>query len=217
MFLIQLAAVALIAVTPSSSLNGQYVEVRTCDIWTAPCFANAEINLAGKHAVMAWKVSDGAFENVNLKGLGIVAVIAAQDTLGQAQTGPTRAILFVDEKANTTQREALVRLAKNQTGELLKDVSRIHVAPLELTVCDCEGGACARMKAGNAAHLETRCLDTEHDKACGNEGAYYPPLAKLSKAHAAVAVEHAYHGRDFDQTWRENDRRGAYVGTFEIR
>jgi hypothetical protein len=215
-----LVVVTLLVATGSVSaagLTGKYLEVRTCDIWTAPCFANAEIGLAGKEAVMAWRVEQGSLDGVDLKGLGVVAVVAASDTLGQQQTGLARAILIVDAKANRQQHDALVRFAKRQGGELLQHVIAVHSAPIELSVRDCNGGTCARMKAGSVANIETRCIDTEHDKACGNEGAFYPPLAKNTKAQAAVAVEHGFSGKDFNQTWKETDRRGAYVGSFEVR
>ena len=38
-------------------------------MWTGPCFANAEMGLAGKEAVMAWKVDQGSWNDVKLDGL----------------------------------------------------------------------------------------------------------------------------------------------------
>ena len=46
----------------ASSLSGKYVEARTCDVWTGPCFANADFNLTGKNAVLAWRVDEGSFD-----------------------------------------------------------------------------------------------------------------------------------------------------------
>src|SRR5436309_3739058 len=83
----------------AAGISGQYVEARTCDVWTGACFANAEMNLGGKHAVMAWKVDKGQLDNVKLDGLSVVAVVAASDTLGLEQTGPAKAVLIVDSKA----------------------------------------------------------------------------------------------------------------------
>src|SRR5437899_3260635 len=118
-----LAAIALLvlwAPAQAAGISGLYVEARTCDVWTGPCFANADFNLGGKHAVMAWKIEKGTFEDVALDGLGVVAVVSASDTLGLDQTGPARAVLIVDEKATAAQRDALVRLAQRQAGDLLK-------------------------------------------------------------------------------------------------
>src|SRR5438132_10206615 len=106
------ATVALFAAAPAhaAGIKGHYLESRTCDVWTGPCFANAETSLGGKHAVLAWKVQEGTLDNVRLDGLSVVAVIAASDTLGQEQTGPGKVLLIVDNKANTAQKAALDRL-----------------------------------------------------------------------------------------------------------
>jgi hypothetical protein len=211
-----LAFLVMLAPAQAAGITGLYVEARTCDVWTGPCFANADFNLGGKNAVMAWKVDKGTFEDVNLDGLGIVAVISASDTLGLNQTGPGRAIIIVDNKANAAQRDALVRLARQQAGDLLKNVVTIESAPVQFNLCECKEGGCAELVAGKAI-IKTRCIDTTHDKACGNETAYYPPLAQNVKASPAAAVEHGYRGAGLDMTWREFDRRGAYLGTFNVK
>jgi hypothetical protein len=213
------AAVALFVIAApvsAAGISGHYLEARTCDVWTGPCFANAEMNLGGKNAVLAWKVDQGAFDNIRLDGLSVVAVIAASDTLGLEQTGPTKAVLIVDAKANAVQRAALVRLAQKQGGELIRKIVAIEAAPIDLTMCECKDGVCAHLQAG-AAKVETRCLDAHHDKVCGNESAYYPPLAKSVKVQPAMAVEHSFAGKGFNATWKDNERRGAYVGSFEVR
>jgi hypothetical protein len=219
---IALAALAMsVIVLPAQAagITGHYVEARTCDVWTGPCFANADFNLTGKNAVMAWRVDKGAIDNVSLDGLGVVAVISASDTLGLEQTGPASALLIVDERATAAQRKALVQLAKKQGGKLVANVVGVRTAPVSLTICECKNNACSELKVGSAkaplAHIKTRCLNADHDKACGNETAFYPPLTKGVRATPAAA-EHAFQGTGLRETWREYDRRGAYVGSFEI-
>src|SRR5262245_23030868 len=108
-----LAVVALAVLSGpafAAVFTGQYIEARTCDVWTGTCFANAEMNMAGKHAVLGWKIDKGSLDGVNLDGLGVVAIVAASDTLGLEQTGKSRAILIVDSKASAAQQKALVKL-----------------------------------------------------------------------------------------------------------
>ena len=52
LFATAVAFVILAAPAGAAELSGKYIEARTCDVYTAPCFANAEMNLTGKHAVM---------------------------------------------------------------------------------------------------------------------------------------------------------------------
>ncbi|MHB1426175.1 MAG: DUF1326 domain-containing protein [Gemmataceae bacterium] len=217
--ILSLAALALLfAAAPLSAagLSGQYIEARTIDVWTGPCFANADINLGGKHAIMAWKIDKGEWNKVSLDGLGVVAVLAASDTLGTQQTGRGKAILIVDERANREQKDALIALAKQQGGELLGNIVSVRAARVELSVCDCAEGGCGTLRAGDA-RIETRCLDHKHDKVCGNESAFFPPLARDVKAQAALAAENTYTGKGLDGTWKDSGRRGAYLGTFAIR
>jgi hypothetical protein len=201
---------------PKPAVSGQYVEARNCDVWTGPCFANADFNLSGKNAVLAWKVGTGSIDGVQLDGLGIVAIVVAHNTLGLEQQGPAKAVLIVDKGANQAQRAALIRLAKQQGGALLANVAAVHEATIKLDACECKSNACALLDAG-VARLRTRCIDGDHDKVCGNETAFYPPLASGVRAVPAIAVEHAFRGTGVGQTWSDSDRRGAYVGTFAVR
>src|SRR5690242_9160228 len=91
----------LFSLDASATVRGQYVEARTCDVYAGSCFANADTGITGKNAVLAWKVDSGKVAGTKVDGLGIVAVVAAQDTLGLKQSGPAKAILLVDDRATT--------------------------------------------------------------------------------------------------------------------
>jgi hypothetical protein len=216
---LSLAAVALLIIAAplsAAGLTGQYIEARTTDVWTGPCFANADVNLGGKHAIMAWKIDKGQWNKVSLDGLGVVAVLAASDTLGTKQTGDGKAVLIVDERANREQKDALVAFAKQQGGELIRNVVAVKSARVEMSVCDCAEGGCGTLQAGDA-RIQTRCLDHKHDKVCGNESAFFPPLARDVKAEPALASENSYTGKGLDGTWKDSGRRSAYLGTFAVR
>ncbi|MCE9529849.1 MAG: DUF1326 domain-containing protein [Planctomycetes bacterium] len=200
----------------ASEIKGQYVEARTCDVYTGACFANADTGIAGRNGVMAWRIETGTFEGVNLDGLGIVAVLSASETLGLKQSRIARSLVIVDEKATATQREALIKMAKQQSGNLLANIMTVRSGAIELSICQCKENSCAVVKAGDV-RIETRCLDKSHDKGCGNDVAFYPPMSKGVVAKPAVLVEHVFKGKDFNETWSDAERRGAYVGTFSIR
>jgi len=206
----------LMTTGPSATIRGEYVEARTCDVFAGSCFANADTGITGKNAVLAWKVDSGSVAGTKVDGLGVLAVLSATETLGLKQSGPARAVLIVDERATKAQREALVAFAKAQAGSLIGDVIAVHAAPFDLTICKCDGEGCAMLKAGTVK-ISTRCIDVDHDKACGNETTLYPPLAKGVAAKAAFAVEHSFTGKDLNETWNDGGRRGAFVGTFATR
>jgi hypothetical protein len=206
----------LISLDSSANVRGQYVEARTCDVFAGSCFANADTGITGKNAVLAWKIESGNLAGVKVDGLGIAAVVSASDTLGLKQSAPARAVLIVDDRATKAQREALVKFVKAQAGSLLGDVKAIHSAPFDLTICNCEGEGCATLKAG-AVTISTRCIDRDHDRACGNETTLYPPLAKGIQAKPALTTEHSFTGKELNETWHDAGRRGAFVGSFVTR
>jgi hypothetical protein len=206
----------LLSLGSPQTIRGQYVEARTCDVFTGSCFANADTGLTGRNAALAWKVESGTVAGTKLDGLGVVAVLSVSDTLGLKQTGKGRAVVIVDEKATTAQRDALVKFVKAQAGSLVGDVVAVKAAPIDLTICHCDGEGCATLSAG-PVKIATRCIDVDHDKACGNETTQYPPLAKGVTAKAAVAAEHSFTGKELNETWNDAGRRGAFVGTFASR
>jgi hypothetical protein len=212
------ALLAVLGTLPvqAAELSGQYVEARTCDVWTGACFANAEMNLAGHHAVLAWKIDKGASGDVKLDGLSVVAVVEASDTLGLPQKGAAKAVLLIDRQADAAQREALIALAKQLGGKLTENVVTVDSAPITIHVGGCKEGGCAAVDAG-VAKVETRCFKQQLDKACGHEDNFYPPLARGVDAKSAFVTDNTYSGKGFGKTWTDAQRRGAYVGTFNVK
>lgn len=98
----------ILASLDASSIRGQYVEARTCDVFAGSCFANADTGITGKNAVLAWKVQSGNIAGTKLDGLGVLAVVSSPETLGLKQTAPGRAVIIVDDRA--TKRSAMLSL-----------------------------------------------------------------------------------------------------------
>lgn len=211
-----LAAVVAAAPAPSAKVTGQYIESRTADVWTGPCVANSEMNLAGKQAVMAWHIDQGTWDNVTLDGLSVVAVVRANSTLGDpdATPLPARAFLIVDQSANEAQRDALAKFAQAQGGSLLSKVVATEAAPITLATGVDGHHATASLVAGNLVRVSSRAIG-EGDELCHNESVFYQPLAShLTHAMPAVATESTYRGSYLGGTWSESGRRGVFVGSF---
>ncbi|HLV02041.1 MAG TPA: DUF1326 domain-containing protein [Acidobacteriota bacterium] len=201
------------AVAGDASISGDYVEVRTADVYTGPCFANGEMNLTGKEAILAWRINQGLWQGVALDGLSVVAVVKSNSTLGDpfAPDPTTRAVLIVDEKANQAQHDALVDLARSLAPDLTTQVIAIKTAPVHLEMIAQSGFA--EVKAGDFAEIKTRALH-HHDTICGNESVYYPPLTELASSQPAYTVVHRYEGDELNGTWSSPAKRSAFVGTF---
>ena len=205
------------ATQPAGHVSGEYIESRTADVYTGPCFANSEVNLTGQEAVLGWHVDKGTWDNVSLDGLSVAAVVRASATLGDAFSNPfpARAVLMVDQRANAAQRAALVNFAQAQAGKLLSNVVATETQPIRFTV-DASKHGTASLVVGEIAQISTRPI-TEADEICHNEDVYYQPLVShLTHAMPAVASKSSYSGNHLGSTWNESNRRSAFIGRFAV-
>jgi uncharacterized protein DUF1326 len=173
------------------------------------------VNLEGKQAMMAWRVNHGTWQGVNLDGLGVVAVVEANATLGDQfhNPYPAKSVLIVDERASGPQRAALQAFAKSMGGQLLSHVVRVDVSPIKLDMGAMHGTL--TLTAGKLARIETRSL-CEADHLCGNEDLYYPPLTKVAHAMPAFTLQEGFSGKGLGEVWSHVDARSAYVGGFSL-
>jgi hypothetical protein len=213
------ASISFAAGLPGHAIDGNYIEARTADVWTGPCFANGEVEINGKEAILGWKINHGSWDGVALDGLGVVGVIRTAHTLGNISepVNPSRAVLLVDSRANDAQRQALEAFAKYMSDGLLNDVVKVAYMPVDLTIenGNIHGGA-AKLTAGSLAAIETRALNGG-DTHCGNEMVFYPPLsARLDHAMPAFASTDSYKGDGLGETWSIPDRRSSFLGTFSV-
>jgi hypothetical protein len=73
----------------ASGITGDYIEVRSADVYTGPCFANSQVGLEGKQAILAWHVQKGSWQGVDLSGLSVVAVVGRAPRSAIPTTTPT--------------------------------------------------------------------------------------------------------------------------------
>jgi uncharacterized protein DUF1326 len=198
----------------AQQIRGDYIETRSADVYTGQCFANGEVNLAGKEAILAWHIQNGSWDGVVLDELTVAAAVRAQATLGDPYGNPypAQSVLLVDDQANPQQQAALVSFARHMGGQLLANVDQTVAVPMEMVV-NHERHGVALLRAGQFATVQTRSLG-DKDHVCGNESTFYPPLTPVAHSMPAVAVTDAYRGPGLGESWDSHGRRSAFVGTF---
>jgi len=213
--LLGVAVSTAFAGSPSRTVSGDYLEVRSCDVYTGPCFANAEMNLTGKEGMLFWSVREGNWNGVNLNGLSVMAVVHTDATLGDLKYQPRSgdAVLIVDAKADSTQKKALADFAQAMGGKLVSHVVDVKSAPIESSLGTCPKKGCASVQAGDLVEITTSCLTAKHD-VCGNEDTYYPPLSKVDGAYPVFTELASYNGPGLNVTWQIVGKRSAFLGTF---
>jgi len=217
------------ASTDSSRIKGDYVEARTADVYTGPCFSNAEVFITGHQAVMAWKVTEGSWRGVDLSGLSVAAAVLGTTTFSEDDAKAAKSVLIVDRKATTAQRDALVAMAKELGGDRLKNVVAVRSSVLIVTVEDHSASTelgdtghkahgmphapLALFSAPGLAEILTRPLG-DGDHFCGNETVAYSPLSRGVSALPAYTLRHTYAGGELDTRWNDPNCRSSFVGHF---
>jgi hypothetical protein len=209
-------------------IRGDYVESRNADVYTGPCFSNAEVFISGDLAVMAWKITEGTYQGENLSGLSVAAAVKGSTTFSKDEAKKAKSVLIVDREATPKQRDALIALAKELGGERLQNVEEVKTARIQLTVEDMathDSAAETSTHHGmpktpracvyipNIAEILTRPLE-EDDHSCGNEVVEYPPLSKGVTAQPAYTLAHSFKTKSLGTTWSDPNCRSSFVGHF---
>ena len=225
---LSLAVLGLFSAGASASdIRGEYVEARTADVFTGPCFSNAEVFNVGNRGLMAWKVTAGSWNGVDLSGLCVAAAVEGTTTFSEDRPEKAESVLIVDAKANTRQRQALIELAKSLAGARLSRVAKVMTTHMSLKLedharTDAETAQAthamphsprATFWAAGLAQIVTRPLD-ERDHACGNEVIAYPPLSKGVSAQPAYTIGHTFKGPGLQARWEDPNCRSSFVGHF---
>jgi hypothetical protein len=127
---------------PNWWMKGDWFDVCSCNI-SCPCgFAQAPTN---NHCegVMAYHIRDGAYGgNVGLAGLNVIAVVVFDGNVWARESKVSIGI-FMDERADDAQREALQKVFSGQAGgwmgifaELVGEVRGLEFVPIEFEVAE---------------------------------------------------------------------------------
>jgi hypothetical protein len=211
----------------AAGIRGDYVEARNADVFTGPCFSNAEVFIYGKQAVVAWKINEGSWRGVDLAGLCVAAAITGNTTFSEDRPEQAQAVLIVDSKANEKQRDALIDLARNLGGARLQNIKSITSTRMSLAL---EDHPASRDEAEHSTHsmphsprasfwaagiaqIVTRPLD-DRDHFCGNEVIAYPPLSSAVQVQPAFTLGHQFKGQGLNVRWDDPNCRSSFVGHF---
>lgn len=198
------------------AIHGDYLETRTCDVYTGPCFANAEVGLTGNEAILAWHIRGGAHNEVDLTDKKVVLVVRASDTLGfggglVVNPDPIRSAILVDESATDDQQAALIDFVRTRASRVVGEVVRVESQPIDVAFDHID--MVAKLDVRNRVSVETRAL-RDSDCVCTNEEIYYPPLTDVENDSPAYTVEGRFSGRGLGTNWSHPDSRGSFLATF---
>src|SRR5712664_1391791 len=107
------AAIALTTRAENLSISGDYVEVRTASVFAGACHYNGEVTTTGRDALMAWNVTAGKWNGVDLAGVRAVAIVTSEVNLSDNDAA-RRSEIIIDRNASHSQAVAMLDVLKTR-------------------------------------------------------------------------------------------------------
>src|SRR5690348_11516577 len=111
------------------SMRGDYVEVRTASVFAGACHYNGEVVTTGRDAMMAWNVTNGQWQGVDLNGVRAIAIVSCTANLS-AQHAARTSELIIDSNASRAQAVAMVNELKETSAAALGTVAAVRSEPI---------------------------------------------------------------------------------------
>src|SRR4029450_12403663 len=100
--LVAVSALVFSSQAENVSLRGDYVEVRTASVFAGACHYNGEVTTTGRDAMMAWNVTSGSWQGVDLTGVRAMAIVSSDANLAENDAARQSEIL-IDSSVSRTQ------------------------------------------------------------------------------------------------------------------
>jgi len=125
---------------PKWHLKGDWFDTCKCNI-PCPCYFAQPPTYGDCEGVMAWHIREGQYGDITLSNLNVIALGAFE---GNAWAGAKVSMgIFIDERANDSQREALRIIFGGQAGgwpsifaNVIGEVRGIEYVPIAFEVAD---------------------------------------------------------------------------------
>jgi hypothetical protein len=94
------------------TLSGTYFETCNCEA-ACPCIFTSPPTEGDCTALVAWHIEQGRFDDVALDGLNVALAVYAPGTMVETKW---KVAVYVDDRADETQKNALLAIFSGQTG-----------------------------------------------------------------------------------------------------
>jgi hypothetical protein len=190
-------------------IRGDYVEVRTASVFAGACHFNGEVTTTGRDAMMAWNVKDGSWQGVNLAGVRAMAIVNAEDSLGNANAARESQIL-IDSSATRAQSLAMFNVLKEKYAGSLGKIVSVKNVPITFV----------RMGNTFAVATDKAAIDVQampNDLCCRMPNlVWYTPLVGLENRKVGYTTNATYSGTDVSEPWSRSGENSAFYGSFSL-
>ena len=196
--------------TQPETVQGEYLEARSVSVYVGACHYGAEYVEGGREATLVWNIHQGTWNGVSLEGLTVVAVVTAQNNLA-VDTNTRRSVLYLDEKATSEQRSALIDLMTTKRGEILGEVVSTEIAPITFTKQDVK----YNLRVGEILTLSVSRYPCQN---CTQpHQIWYKPLEQIDTPIVGKSTAYCYQDKILSVTWNcGEDTNNVFVGNFAM-
>ena len=206
---VAVSALVLSSQAESVSLRGDYVEVRTASVFAGACHYNGEVVTTGRDAMMAWTVTSGKWQGVDLSGVRVLAIVSADANLGE-DNAARQSEIIIDSNASRTQALAMINALKEKYAASLGNVVEVRSAPIKF---ERNGRTYAVLTNEAAINVEAM----PNDLCCKMPNlVWYSPLVGLENRKVGYTSKALYSGKVVGEPWSRSGENSAFYGTFSL-
>jgi hypothetical protein len=191
------------------SLRGDYVEVRTASVFAGACHYNGEVVTTGRDAMMAWNVTSGKWQGVDLTGVRAMAVVSSDANLSE-DNAARQSEIIIDSSASRAQALAMLNALKEKYAASLGNVVEVRSAPIKF-----ERSGRTYAVVTNEAAINVEAMP--NDLCCKMPNlVWYTPLVGLENRKVGYTSKALYSGKVVGEPWSRSGENSAFYGTFSL-
>ena len=189
------------------SLRGEYVEVRTASVFAGACHYNGEVVTTGRDAVMAWNVTSGKWQGVDLAGVRAMAIITADANLSE-NNAARRSEIIID--ASAAQSQVMLDALKQKYAAALGNVIKVRNTSIKF-----ERNGRSYNVAADDSFIDVEAMP--NDLCCKMPNLiWYSPLVGLENRKVGYTVRAGYSGKTIGIPWSRSGENSAFYGSFSL-
>jgi hypothetical protein len=191
------------------SVRGDYVEVRTASVFAGACHYNGEVTTTGRDAIMAWNVTSGKWQGVDLTGVRAMAIVSADANLSDTN-GARQSEVVIDRSASRSQAMAILNAIKEKYATSLGKIVSVRTAPISFD----RTGRTYSVAADDAA-INVEAMP--NDLCCKMPNlVWYTPLVGLENRKVGYTTKALYTGTAVSDPWSRSGENSAFYGSFSL-
>jgi len=190
------------------SLKGDYVEVRTASVFAGACHYNGEVTTTGREAMMAWNVTSGKWQGIDLTGVRVIAIVSSDSNLGEKSVARQSEIVI--DSPSRAQSVAILNALKQNYAASLGNIVKVSNAPITF---ERKGKTFAVV----ADHASLNVEAMPNDLCCKMPNlVWYTPLVGLENRKVGYTTNASYSGNTVSDQWSQSGENSAFYGSFSF-